>query len=156
MAMKPDTSAGVVAPPPLIYAAGLALGFALEVLLPGTDVPAAGRWPLGVLMVLGGGALSLSFVRSFARAGTAVEPWAPTTSLVTTGVYRLTRNPGYLGMALMYTGIALLADALWPIGTLVPTLAVIQLGVIVREERYLTRLFGDEYGAYRQRVRRWI
>ena len=156
MAMKADTSAGVVAPPPLIFLSGLLLGIALEALLPGTDVPAAIRWPLGVLLLAGGAALQTSFLRLFARARTPVEPWKPTTSLVTSGPYRFTRNPAYLGMVLLYAGIALLADALWPFATLVPALVVMQFGVIVREERYLTRLFGAEYVAYKARVRRWI
>ena len=154
--MKPETSAGVVAPPPLIFLVGLAAGFALEALLPGTDVAAAVRWPLGVLLVLGGAALQASFIRLFARAGTRIEPWEPTTAIVTNGPYRLTRNPAYLGFTLLYAGIALLSDALWPFATLVPTLVVMHVGVILREERYLARLFGDEYLSYKARVRRWI
>ena len=72
--MKPETSAGVVAPPPLIFATGLAFGFVLEALLPGSSVPEAVRWPLGVLLVVAGGFLNASFIRSFARAGTRVDP----------------------------------------------------------------------------------
>lgn len=156
MALKPDTSAGVVAPPPLIFLVGLALGFGLEALAPGADVPAAVRYLLGPLLLLAGGALNASFLASFHRAGTRIEPWEPTTAIVTTGAYRFTRNPGYLGMALIFAGIALLAGALWPLATLVPTIAVIDRGVIVREERYLNRQFGAEYAAYRARVRRWF
>jgi protein-S-isoprenylcysteine O-methyltransferase Ste14 len=155
-ALKPETSAGVIAPPPLIFLTGLGLGFALEALLPGSEVPAAVRWVLGPALLLLGLALALSFVRVFERAGTAVEPWKPTTAIVTGGPYRFSRNPGYLGMALTYVGIALLAGALWPLATLVPTLAVVNWGVIVREERYLERLFGEEYLTYKARVRRWI
>ena len=151
-----DDTAGVVAPPPLIFLAGLALGFGLEALLPSATIPGALRWPLGVLFVLVGGASSLTFLRAFARAHTAVEPWKPTTAIVTTGPYRVTRNPAYLGMALVYAGIAMLAGALWPFATLLPTLLVIDRGVIAREERYLERKFGAEYTDYRRRVRRWL
>ena len=151
-----DDTAGVVAPPPLIYLAGLGLGFLLEALLPSAEIPGALRWPLGVLLVIAGAALALSFIRAFARQRTAVEPWKPTTALVTTGPYRVTRNPGYLGMALTYAGIAVLASALWPFATLLPTLLVIDRGVIAREERYLERKFGAEYTDYKGRVRRWI
>ena len=156
MALKPETSAGVVAPPPLIFTLGLAAGFGLEALLPGTHVPDALRWPLGALLVLAGAALNASFVARFRRAGTRIEPWEPTTAIVTDGPYRFTRNPGYLGMALISAGIALLADALWPLAALAVTIAVIDRGVIVREERYLERLFGAEYVAYKARVRRWL
>ena len=156
MSAEGQDKAGVVAPPPLIFLTGLALGFVLEALLPSADVPAAVRWPLGVALVVAGGALALSFLRAFQRAQTAVEPWKPTTAIVTSGPYRITRNPGYLGMALTYAGIAVLASALWPLLTLLPTLVVVDRGVIAREERYLLGKFRAEYGAYRMRVRRWI
>jgi protein-S-isoprenylcysteine O-methyltransferase Ste14 len=153
--MNSDT-AGVVAPPPLIYLAGLAVGFALEALLPGSSVPAAIQWGLGGVLVVAGVALLLSFNTAFSRRGTAVEPWKPTTAIVTTGPYRLTRNPAYLGMALVYVGVALMSDALWVLAPLPVVLAVVDRGVIAREERYLERKFGQEYVDYKSRVRRWI
>lgn len=152
---KPDT-AGVVVPPPLIYLAGLAVGFGLEALLPGTSLPGAVRWVLGGVIFLLGLGFGLAFNTAFAREGTAVEPWKPTTAIVTGGPYRLTRNPAYLGMALMYAGIALLGDALWALAPLPVVLAVIDRLVIAREERYLERKFGREYLDYKGTVRRWI
>jgi protein-S-isoprenylcysteine O-methyltransferase Ste14 len=152
---KPDT-AGVVAPPPLIFLAGLAVGFGLEALLPGASLPGVVRWALGGVLVVAGFALLVSFNTSFSRKGTAVEPWKPTTAIVTGGPYRLTRNPAYLGMALVYVGIALLAEALWVLVPLPVVLAVIDRGVIAREERYLERKFGREYLDYKGTVRRWI
>lgn len=156
MAMKPDTSAGVVAPPPLIFLTGLVAGIALEIFVSATDIPAAVRWSAGVLLVLAGAALNASFLREFIRFDTRPEPWQASTALVTTGAYRFSRNPGYLGMALLYAGVALLAGTLWPFVTLIPVLAVIHYGVILREERYLARIFGDDYAAYRKDVRRWV
>jgi protein-S-isoprenylcysteine O-methyltransferase Ste14 len=85
-----------------------------------------------------------------------VEPWKPTTAIVTTGPYRFTRNPAYLGMALVYVGIALLAEALWVLVPLPFVLAIIDRAVIAREERYLQRKFGHEYLDYKATVRRWI
>jgi protein-S-isoprenylcysteine O-methyltransferase Ste14 len=149
-------TAGVVAPPPLIFLAGLAVGFGLEALLPGASLPGAVRWVLGGVLVVAGLALLASFNTSFSRKGTAVEPWKPTTAIVTGGPYRLTRNPAYLGMALVYVGIALLAEALWVLAPLPVVLAVIDRGVIAREERYLERKFGREYLDYKGTVRRWI
>jgi protein-S-isoprenylcysteine O-methyltransferase Ste14 len=149
-------TAGVIAPPPLIYLAGLAIGFVIEALLPGASVPGAVRWVGGGVFVLAGSALLASFNRSFERKGTAVEPWKPTTAIVTTGPYRLTRNPAYLGMALVYVGIALLAGALWALVPLPFVLVVVDRAVIAREERYLERKFGPEYLAYKAGVRRWI
>jgi protein-S-isoprenylcysteine O-methyltransferase Ste14 len=148
--------AGVIAPPPLIFLAGLALGFGLEALLPGTSLPDALSWLLGGALVLAGMALLASFVRAFGRADTAVAPYSPTTAIVTTGPYRLSRNPGYLGMALIYAGIAVLSQALWVLLPLPLVLAIVDRGVIAREERYLERKFGSGYLDYKGRVRRWI
>jgi protein-S-isoprenylcysteine O-methyltransferase Ste14 len=152
----PVDSAGVIAPPPLIYLAGLAVGFALEALLPGTSLPDALAWIAGGVLLLAGVALLASFNTAFQRKGTAVEPWKPTTAIVTTGPYRLTRNPAYVGMALVYIGIALLSQALWVLLPLPLVLAIVDRAVIAREERYLERKFGEEYLDYKRRVRRWV
>jgi protein-S-isoprenylcysteine O-methyltransferase Ste14 len=149
-------TAGVIAPPPLVYLGGLAARFALRSALPPTSVPPAVRWPVGGALLALGGTLMGSFVRSFARAGTAVSPYSASTALVTTGPYRISRNPAYLGMALVYTGIAVSAEALWALAPLPAVLAVIDRGVIAREEQYLDRRLGDEYRRYKQRTRRWL
>ena len=151
----PDT-AGVKAPPPLVFVAGLVVGFVLEALLPGADLPALVQWGLGGLLVVVGLGLLMWFNTSFSRKGTAVEPWKPTTAIVTTGPYRFTRNPAYLGMAVTYIGIALLSSALWVLVPLPFVLVVIDRGVIAREERYLERKFGEEYLGYKRTARRWI
>ena len=153
---QPRDTAGVVAPPPLIFLAGLAAGFGLEALLGGGTLPDALRWPLGGLALVAGIALQTSFMVAFSRKGTSVEPWKPTTAIVTTGPYRLTRNPAYLGMALIYVGIAMLADAPWALLPLPVVLVVIDRAVIAREERYLVRTFGQEYLDFKARRRRWI
>jgi protein-S-isoprenylcysteine O-methyltransferase Ste14 len=154
--MNRHDTAGVVAPPPLIFLAGLALGFGLEALLPGASLPGLVRWVLGGVLVVAGVALLASFSTAFNRKGTAMEPWKPTTAIVTTGPYRFTRNPAYLGMALVYIGIALLAEAVWVLAPLPFVLSAIDRGVIAREERYLQRKFGREYLDYKMTVRRWI
>ena len=156
MVTEEEDTAGVVAPPPLIFLAGLIAGFVLEALLPGVDLPALVEWGIGSLLVAGGLVLLLWFNTSFSRKGTAVEPWKPTTAIVTSGPYRFTRNPAYLGMALTYVGIALLSSAVWVLVPLPFVLAVIDRGVIAREERYLERKFGEEYLGYKRTVRRWI
>jgi protein-S-isoprenylcysteine O-methyltransferase Ste14 len=69
---------------------------------------------------------------------------------------RYTRNPSYLGMAMIYTGIASLANALWAVVFLPVALIVVQRGVIEREKRYLECKFGGEYLHYKARVMRWI
>ena len=149
-------TAGVVAPPPLIYLAGLVIGLVLDALLPEAELPWPVQWVLGGALALAGVALLLSFNTAFVRRGTAVEPWKPTTAIVTTGPYRVTRNPAYLGMALLFIGLTLMADAPWALLVLPFTIAVIDRMVIAREERYLERKFGAEYLDYKAGVRRWI
>jgi protein-S-isoprenylcysteine O-methyltransferase Ste14 len=154
--INPD-SAGVVVPPPFYFLGGLAIGFGLETLLPGSSVPDAVQWIGGGVALLAGIALAVSFNAAFSRRRTAVEPWKPTTAIVTTGPYRITRNPAYLGMTCIYIGIALLSDALWVLAPLPLVLLVIDRTVIAREERYLEGKFGAEYLDYKTSgVRRWI
>jgi protein-S-isoprenylcysteine O-methyltransferase Ste14 len=90
------------------------------------------------------------------RAGTNIRPDQPTLALVTDGAFRFSRNPLYLAAAGLYVGVALLVHALWPLVLLIPMLAVLQWGVVAREERYLEAKFGDAYRAYKARVRRWL
>jgi protein-S-isoprenylcysteine O-methyltransferase Ste14 len=109
-------------------------------------------WPL-----LGGGALLMGwFEWAIRHAGTPANPYKPVSHVVTEGPFRYTRNPAYLSMAMIYTGVAGLANALWAILLLPAALFGIQRGVIEREERYLERKFGEEYLRYKARVRRWI
>ncbi len=155
-ARGPADAPGVIAPPPLIYLAGLAVGFVLEALLPSASVPDALRWLAGGGLLVGGLALARSFFTTFRRARTPVSPYEATKAIVVTGPYRVSRNPAYLAMALIYVGIVLLAGALWALVPLVPVLIVIDRGVIAREERYLERKFGERYLSYKARTRRWL
>lgn len=152
---EPDTP-DVVALPPALYAGALAAALLVELALPLPGLPEAISWTLGAILFAAGAALGIWFLRSFRRARTPVDLRRPTTTIVTTGPYRFSRNPGYLSLTMMYAGVAVLADALWPLFALPIVLVVIQRGVIEREERYLERTFGDEYLAYKARVRRWI
>jgi protein-S-isoprenylcysteine O-methyltransferase Ste14 len=95
-------------------------------------------------------------VREFRRAGTNVETPKAVTALVTDGVCAWSRNPMYVALALLFAGIAVLADSGWLGLLLVLYLGLLRVGVIACEERYLERKFGAPYRAYRERVRRWI
>ena len=147
---------GVVAPPPLIYAGGLAVGLGLDAALPSASLPRLLRTSLGWVLVVAGVVLLASFLAAFRRARTPVDPREATTTVVTSGPYRLSRNPAYLGMTLIYAGIAVLSQALWAFLALIVTLVVVDRGVVAREERYLERKFGAEYLRYKARTRRWL
>jgi protein-S-isoprenylcysteine O-methyltransferase Ste14 len=151
--------AGVRIPPPTLFLSSLVLGFLLEWLWPlgwFEGLAALARFGLGGLLAIAGVALMASAMGLFKKAGTAIPPWEPTTALVTTGVYRFSRNPIYLSVVLIYVGLALLFASGWALLLLAPTLIILQVAVIRREEAYLERRFGDAYRQYRTRVRRWI
>ena len=151
----PET-AGVIAPPPLIYLSALGLGFGLNAAIGTGSLPSRIAIPVGGASIIAGAGLMRSFVRAFARAQTPLDPYKPSESIVTDGPYRRTRNPGYLGMTLAYAGIAIAANTPWALVPLPAAIAIIDRGVIAREERYLERKFGAPYLDYRRRVRRWI
>ena len=147
---------GVIAPPPLIYLGALGVGFALDRMIGDASSSSRVARPVGAALIVAGAGLMGTFVRAFGRARTPVDPYKPSKAIVTDGPYRLTRNPGYLGMTLTYAGIAIASNAPWALVPLPVAIAVIDRGVIAREERYLERKFGARYTDYKHRVRRWI
>jgi protein-S-isoprenylcysteine O-methyltransferase Ste14 len=155
-ASPPSDAAGAIAPPPLIYLSALGIGFGLDAVIGTGSLPSSVAVPVGAASIITGAGLMGSFVRAFGRARTPLDPYKPSEAIVTDGPYRLTRNPGYLGMALTYAGIAIVSNAPWVLAALPVAIAVIDRGVIAREERYLERKFGRPYAEYKRRVRRWI
>lgn len=121
-------------------------------LSPATRIVAA-----GVVAVIGG-YFSIAGTIAFRRARTTVNPLKPerASSLVTSGVYRITRNPMYVALALLLVawGFYLSAPALLA-GSALFVLYVTRFQ-IQPEERVLRRMFGNEYTSYTQRVRRWL
>lgn len=147
---------GIKVPPPLIYLLPLVLGLLLDrrvrvPFLP-RDVVRMVGWPL-----IGGGVLLGGWFRkTMSDCDAPVRTDRPVPQLTTEGPFRYSRNPAYLGLAMIYAGIAALRNSLWAILFLPLVLVVIQREVIGREERYLERAFGEEYLAYQARVRRWM
>lgn len=152
---KPDNP-GIRVPPPLIYLMPLVLGLLLNRRFPVPFLPRRAAnvlwWPL----VGGGVLLSGWFFQAMRSADAPVRTDKPVSRLTTSGPFRYTRNPGYLSVAMIYAGIAVKRNALWAILLLPAVLYVIQREVIGREERYLEHTFGEEYLAYKTRVRRWV
>ena len=148
--------AGVRFPPPLIYLFLLLIGLGIDWAtdFPRLRLPAS--WLIGAVPILAGLALIVAAVGLFRRHDTPPEPWRPSSAFVSSGIYRRTRNPMYLGMALIYLGLALGLESLAALLLLPVALVIIQTQVIAREERYLDVRFGDDYRAYRARVRRWL
>lgn len=143
-------------PPPLIVLAGLTAGLALDGRLVQPELNSVPLILAGTACAATGLLLGISALGLFQRSGTKPEPWRPSSALVTAGVYRITRNPMYLGMLLLYAGIALAAGGQWTAFAWVPVFLILNVYVIRREEVYLERRFGREYAAYRGDVRRWL
>jgi protein-S-isoprenylcysteine O-methyltransferase Ste14 len=92
----------------------------------------------------------------FVKSKNTVITAKPATSLQTTGIYSISRNPMYLGLVFIYLGLTFQFGNWWTIFLLPILIIVITYRVILPEERYLTRAFGDEYANYKKKVRRWI
>jgi protein-S-isoprenylcysteine O-methyltransferase Ste14 len=155
MTDKPDNP-GIRVPPPPVYLLALLLGLLLDRKAHVPFLPRGVARVLGWPLVGGGIALAAWFVRTMRGVDTTIRIDKPVSSLVQNGPFRYSRNPGYVALAMIYTGIAVLRNALWAILLLPLVVYVIQREVIEREERYLERTFGEEYLAYKARVRRWV
>jgi len=142
--------------PPLLYAVPLGVGLALHAAAPLTIPGRPGTAVLGGALVVGGALLVASAAGTFRGRGTTILPHRPVATLVTSGVFRLTRNPMYVGLAAAYAGVAALLGSWWPLALLPLVLVAVDRLVIAREEPYLARAFGAQYEAYRRRVRRWL
>lgn len=119
-------SAGVIAPPPVLYGAALIGGLLLHARYP-FDIAPSSSWvleALGIVLIALGLALNIAVMRVFRMAGTPVTPRRATAHLVVTGPYRHTRNPDYIGQTLTYVGIAIVVNSWWPI-VLLPVVLVI-------------------------------
>jgi protein-S-isoprenylcysteine O-methyltransferase Ste14 len=155
MADEQDNPGGWV-PPPLTYLLTLLLGLVLDRRSHLPFLPHRVAGVLGWPLVGGGMALATWFIRTMRGADTTLDVNKPVSSLVQNGPFRYSRNPGYLSLVMIYAGIAILRNALWPILLLPLLLYVTQRELIEREERYLERTFGEEYLAYKRSVRRWV
>ncbi len=147
---------GVIATPPLIYLAFLLTGLALDYIWPVAVLPDRVQHTVGFAVIALGGVIVAFTLAQFSKARTNFSPFKPTTALIIGGPFRFSRNPAYLSLSLLHTGIGVTANNLWMLVLLVPTLMVMHYGVISREEQYLQSKFGEEYLRYKASVRRWL
>lgn len=145
-------------PPPLVAALIAAAMWGLAAFEPSFHLPPLVRQAAVAALVVGGLAFDVLGLVAFLRARTTVNPLTPSkaSALVTQGIYKLTRNPMYVGLVLLLTAWACHLSALWPL--LGPVLFVLYINrfQIEPEERVLRALFGEAYAAYAARVRRWL
>ncbi len=154
--MEDHDSPRVFVPPPLLFLVALGAGILVDGNLHDwTDVTQPTQ-ALGLGVSLAGLALILASLGLFRRFRTRPEPWEAASTLIDTGLYRFSRNPMYLGMALTSFGITIVFESI--AAAVLVALAVVAIDriVIAREERYLSRRFGEDYAAYRAKVKRWL
>ena len=145
-------------PPPLVMLLTAFAMWQFARLLPRVEVDDTVRLVLAGLFLTDALFCALAGVYCFRRAHTTVDPLHPdkASRLVTGGIYRVSRNPMYLGMACLLTAWAIWLGALWPWLGPVAFVLYITRFQIRPEERVLTTLFGEAYTDYTQRVRRWL
>jgi len=145
-------------PPPAVVLLIAAAMWGLSLATPLAFVPERICLFAGIAIALAGAATAIAGVIAFRRAKTTVNPLKPETSssLVTTGIYRFTRNPMYVGLALALLGWAVFLASIWALpGPLIFALYMTRFQ-IVPEERVLLGLFGTTYSEYQAEVRRWL
>jgi protein-S-isoprenylcysteine O-methyltransferase Ste14 len=142
--------------PPLIYLAGIILGLLVSVWMPTRVVANPAAWIIGGILIVCGAVLAGAAIVRFKGAGTTIRPDRAASSLVIAGPYKITRNPMYLGLAIVYLGIAISDQSLWALILLPVVLIIIQHWVIEPEEAFLERRFGSDYRSYKGNVRRWL
>lgn len=149
---------GVIVFPPLVPATVLVVGALIDWLAPVGLLNQLPLWPRaivgGVLFAIALG-LALAGERAFHRVGTNVNPLRPSLAVASTGIFAHLRNPMYTGMAFGLAGIVLIFGLEWTLLLSVVGMSVLHFGVVLREERYLERKFGDEYLRYKESVPRY-
>jgi protein-S-isoprenylcysteine O-methyltransferase Ste14 len=139
----------------LVYLAGVTLQQFLPIVIPSPDLAGIIR-VAGFVFVGVGIAVAFSAVGIFRKTKTTTVPHETPSTLVISGPYRFTRNPMYVGLTLIYLGVAGTRNETWPVILLPLLLAYINFLVIPVEEKNLHGVFGDDYQKYGARVGRWL
>jgi protein-S-isoprenylcysteine O-methyltransferase Ste14 len=145
-------------PPPIVAVFISATMWGMSAYEPTLPFPPDSTQTLVLLMVIAGVSFDTLGLLAFRKSKTTLNPMTPdkTSALVTSGIYRITRNPMYVGLVLFLIAWATQLSMLWPfIG---PMFFVIYINrfQIAAEERVMQSKFGDEYSAYKNKVRRWL
>ena len=145
-------------PPPLIAAVSAGIMYGVATLLPVLALPPSLRVGTALALAVAGASLDLTGLTAFRRVKTTINPMAPhrSSSVVSTGVYRFTRNPMYLGLVCLLLAWAVYLSSAWALLVVPFFIAYITRFQIKPEERVLAARFGSAYVDYCARVRRWL
>jgi protein-S-isoprenylcysteine O-methyltransferase Ste14 len=114
------------------------------------------RIPGGAILIVVGISLAVFARREFAQYGQPTDPGFPTSKIISTGVFSISRNPLYLGGVFILAGISLAFKLPWVLILLIPSIVVCHYILIAPEESYLSAKFGEQYRMYTATVHRWI
>lgn len=143
-------------PPPLVFLGFLFASYGLHILIPiELGMPSWGGF-IGSALVSVSMLALLFLLISYLRAKTSIEPWKPTSHIITTGLYAYSRNPIYLAFCLINIGVGCFLNSLWVLLSFLPSALLVYHIAICREEAYLEAKFGEEYLRYKHKVRRWL
>ncbi len=143
-------------PPPLITLVVILSAYGLQQLVPLGISESPVLMPLGIAVIVATLIIIAISAISFIRAKTHLEPWKPTSAIVSSGIFSLSRNPIYVGLCISCVGTGLVLNSWWIVFGIIPLALLLSALVIRREENYLQGKFGEEYLVYKQRVRRWF
>jgi protein-S-isoprenylcysteine O-methyltransferase Ste14 len=149
---------GVYIPPPLFYAITFLAAVLMQKLVPLEKVffHTTTAKIIGAIFIVAGLLFNFPALYRFLKTKNTVVTIKPATSLQTTGIYAVTRNPMYISLLLVYCGLTFLVGNWWNLILFPFLFLVVQEYIIKREEQYLQRRFGQEYLDYKAKVRRWL
>ena len=142
--------------PPLYLFVSLAMMVLLHFFIPVYTVIPHPWNAVGLAPLTLGFVLNMTADATLKKHATTVKPFEESSTLVTTGVYKYSRNPMYLGMALILIGVAILMGSITPYIVIPGFIVIIQRVFIASEENMLDEQFGNHWSSYREKVRRWL
>ena len=151
-----DKGASVKFPPPLIFLFLILATYGVHYIWP-IDIGSSSVLKyLGVAVsILGLGAIFI-ISQYFKRDETNIEPWKPTTKIISTGIFAYSRNPIYVAFCLITIGTGIFLNSFWVLCSVIPSAVLVYYVAIKKEEAYLEEKFGEEYLRYKSKVRRWL
>ena len=148
--------AAVKFPPPLVYLLFMFAAYAAHYFYPIGLGISSGLNYIGVAVAMLGIFMAILVSRSFKRSETNIEPWKPTTKIISTGIYAYSRNPIYVGFCLVPVGIGIFLNSFWILISFIASAVLVYYVAISKEEAYIEEKFGEEYLHYKSKVRRWL
>lgn len=153
--MSKQAKKKILAPPPIIILGCYLVGAGLQYMFPYMFLPSGWEWISWPIIILGV-ALLLWSLFMLKQQDTPISPHKTPNVLITSGPYRFSRNPIYIGLLLVYVSMAVYSNALMVALMFPVAVALITKGVIMQEEERLQQAFGKKYQRYKNRVRRWL